>query len=157
MTPWGIYSTAHEFRVAFERCYGNGLPAEHGVPNALVPGIVCLVFAIELCLKAIHASDGTIQSGHNLHQLFNKLSDKSRAEVLIESGVEEASFLDNLAEVSNAFVEWRYIHEELGYRTISVQFLEMLWVAVNTVMQRRADAERAARRAAKQPNGATSD
>lgn len=150
MSPWGIHSTAREFHRAFELCYGNGLPAKNGMPNALVPGVVCLVFAIELGLKAVHASDGSPQTGHSLSALFEKLSDLSKEQILFESGIEAASFRENLAEVSNAFVEWRYVHEGLGYRSISVQFLESLWAAVNTVANRRADLERAAMRAARE-------
>lgn len=153
MSPWGIHSTAREFHRAFQLCYGNGLPAKHGVPNALVPGIVCLVFAIELGLKAVHASDGSPQSGHSLSMLFEKLSDDSKAQILSESGIEGQSFRENLAEVSNAFVEWRYVHEAPGSRSINVQFLEGVWSAVNAVANRRADIERAAIRAARERKG----
>lgn len=156
MTPWSVYSTARQFRSAFELCYGNGVPAKDGTSKPLIPGVVCLVFSIELALKAIRLSDGAPQTGHNLTTLFDGLLETSRRDVIFESGAEEASLRENLAAISNAFVEWRYVHEQLGYRSISVEFLEMLWFALDKILARRmsvARAEARARRETQQAQG----
>lgn len=148
MTPAGIHASSKSFHHAYELCYGNGLPANNGVPNAIVPGVVCLVFAIELGFKAILASDGISNKKiHPLVDLFERLSPDSKSEVIFESGVEGESFLENLKLVSSAFQEWRYIHEHRGIKSISMPFLEMLWTGVNIVASRRVERQRAELRA----------
>jgi hypothetical protein len=52
MTPAAALSSSRNFLRGYELCTGNGLPAENGIPNAIVPGIVCLAFSVELAIKS---------------------------------------------------------------------------------------------------------
>lgn len=112
----------------------------------MVPSIVCLAFAIEVGLKAIAFASNSPASGHRLDKLFEALPEADRKKVLFHSGVEESSFAQNLELVANAFVEWRYIYEQRGVMTISEQFLQMLWFAVETVAAEKAEQQREALR-----------
>ena len=146
MTPAATLSIARSFHLASEKCRGSGLPADQGVPNAIVPSIVCLAFAIEVGLKAISFASNSPTSGHRLDKLFEALPEADRMKVLFHSGVEESSFEQNLEQVASAFVEWRYIYEQRGVVSISEQFLQMLWFAVESVAAEKAEQQREALR-----------
>lgn len=148
MTPAAALSIARSFRLAFEKCHGSGLPSDHGVPNAIVPSIVCLAFAIEVGFKAILLGSNAPATGHRLDKLFEALPVEDREKVLFHSGVERTAFEQNLELVANAFVDWRYIYEKRGVVSISEQFLQMLWFAVELVAAEKAEQQRQALRRA---------
>ncbi len=139
MTPAATLSISRTFHRGYELCTGNGLPAENGEPNAIIPGIVCLAFSIELGLKSILFAVNKPSTGHRLDRLFEELPEPEQQAVLFESCAEPSSFRENLALVANAFVEWRYIYERRGFQSISEQFLLMLWRAVDTVAERKVE------------------
>jgi hypothetical protein len=72
--------------------------------------------ALELYLKSLcYCLDGQRRTGHHLHRLFGEIADPSlRSEIgqefLDATGREVAPFL---AEIDDAFVFWRYVHEQL--------------------------------------------
>lgn len=131
-----------EFFRGHELCQGNGLPAEHGKRNALVPSIVCLAFSIELGLKAIILATKSSVKSHKLVELFNLLSDEDQNVVIRNAVYDNQRFDEQLSEVSNAFVEWRYIHEQTGLHGTSLQFLLLLHGAVEVVVQRNSQLHR---------------
>ena len=143
MTPASTFAIANTFRVAYERCRGSGAPADQGIPNAIIPSIVCLAFAIEVGLKSILNASSSATSGHRLDKLFNGLAEADRLRIIIESGVEAESFRQNLEAVSNSFVEWRYIYEHRGIKSISEEFLLMLWSAIENVALEKIKEQRA--------------
>lgn len=80
---------------------------------------VCVVnsaLACELFLKAIAALESTgslMPKGHRLDSLFEELTANSQQLVVGScAGGDPVAFKRNLCEASNAFVEWRYSHEE---------------------------------------------
>jgi hypothetical protein len=93
-------------------------------------------------MKAILIGSGLPSSCHRLTQLFESLPEQDQKKVIFESGVEEESFHENLLLVANAFVEWRYVYEHRGVKSISEQFLSMLWHAVETVAELKVSAQR---------------
>jgi hypothetical protein len=74
--------------------------------------------------------------------LFSTLPQADQGKIVYESGIDSASFLVNLALVANAFTEWRYIYEHRGTKSISEQFLLMLWFAVEKVAEEKVTAQR---------------
>lgn len=143
MTPASVLSTSKNFHRAFELCYGNGLPANNGVSNAIVPAVVCLAFSIELGFKAILVGCGKPSEGHKFVELFGKLPVEIQVEIQRLVVGEDADFENNLTLVSNAFVEWRYIFEETGYHSINVDFLSKLHDAVTKIAERYVSEQRA--------------
>ena len=138
MTPAAILSISKSFHRGHELCYGNGLPAENGKRNALIPAVVCLAFAIELALKAILLAKGTPTDGHGLTALFEQLDPESQR--LVRSGLElkAGDFDAELRAVSKVFVEWRYIYETPGYHSVNLPFLQLLWVTLGELAERAA-------------------
>jgi hypothetical protein len=143
MTPASVLSTSKDFYRGFELCYGNGLPANNGVKNAIVPAVVCLAFSIELGFKAILVGCNKPSEGHKFVELFNKLPAEIKTEIERLVVGDEDTFSCQLATVSNAFVEWRYIFEESGYISIDLEFLAKLHKAVTQIGEKHVRAQRA--------------
>ena len=136
MTPASVLSISKRFHRAFELCYGNGLPSNNGVSNAIVPAVVCLAFSIELGFKAILVGCGKPSEGHKFVELFEKLPDEIQAEIRRLVVGDDGDFENSLRPVSNAFVEWRYIFEETGSHSINVDFLSKLHDAVAQIAEK---------------------
>jgi hypothetical protein len=122
MTPASVLSISKEFHRGYELCFGNGLPADNGLKNALIPAILLG------CNKP--------SEGHKFVELFNKLPNEIKAEIesLVPSNGNE--FSHRLAAVSNAFVEWRYIFEESGYHSIDIEFMLLLHRIITNIAER---------------------
>ena len=131
MTPAAAFSVAKHFHRAFELCQGDGFRSADGGVNAGIPAVVNLAFAIELGLKASTLSYGPPPRTHDLQRLYMGLADSDRAKILSASALNEDLVSDQLPQVAKAFDEWRYIHEEPGTLSISLQFLMMFWLGVS--------------------------
>ena len=138
MTPANILSQSRTFQRGYELCIGNGLPAENGKQNALIPGVVCMAFAIELAIKSLLLSDKNPSGGHKLNELFGKLNPAVRAEVIRQAGLSEQTFLHELQIAASAFVDWRYIYETPGLHSINLPFLESVWIPLAEIADRAA-------------------
>lgn len=149
MTPVSILSTSKNFHRGFELCYGNGLPANNGVLNAIIPAIVCLAFSIELGFKAILVGCNKPSDGHKFVELFGKLPPAIQVEIERLVVGEDSGFKSRLTMVSNVFVEWRYLFEEAGYHSIDIEFLSKLHDAVTKIAERYVSEQRAKLLAAK--------
>ena len=143
MTPASVHSLSKDFYLGFELCYGNGLPANNGVKGAIIPGIVCLAFSIELGLKAILVGCGKPSNGHKLIELFDKLPSEDKTEIERLTVGEDGEFSSKLSNVSNAFIEWRYIYEAPGYHSIDVEFMVKFHAAVSQVAEQYVSEQRA--------------
>ena len=113
-----------------------------GKRNALIPGVVCLAFSVELGLKAVILAAQPSATGHKLEALFGLLTPEDQASVIQHSGYERQRFELELEAVSNAFVEWRYIHEKPGLQSISVQFLLLIRSAIEVLAERNSQLHR---------------
>jgi hypothetical protein len=98
---------------------------------SLAPFVVNSAFAIELYLKTLHELSGTSIRGHELLDLYDKLSDATR-NVVIKHALANAAgygvtltaadqFRTFLAELNNSFVEWRYCYETGKTGTVTIQ------------------------------------
>jgi hypothetical protein len=93
-----------------------------GMPRSvfsIAPFVVNCAFAIELYLKTLAQIHGKSLKGHKLVELFDGLPDSARKAIEIVMPdcaakrriTEQVSFRDFLAELNDAFVEWRYCYE----------------------------------------------
>ena len=135
MTPAAALSVARQFHRAFELCRGNGLTAADGKSNVDIPGVVNLAFAIELGLKASHFSYKDAVRGHRLDQLYHALPQLDQEFIAHRSSLGKDKIEADLPHVANAFQDWRYIHEEVGIITISLQFLMLFWHGVDDLAE----------------------
>lgn len=98
---------------------------------SLAPFVVNSAFAIELYLKTLHEIGGISIRGHELLELYDKLSDTTR-DVVIKHALEHASgygvmlttahqFRSFIAELNTTFVEWRYCYESGKTGTVTIQ------------------------------------
>ena len=133
MSPAATFQVSRTFYRGYELCYGSGLPSHGGHDNAIIPGIVCLAFSIELGLKSLLQAVGDSAHRHNLKDFFDRLSDVEKEEVICEAGIEDGSFHENLALIADAFIKWRYIYEQPGFHSISEPFMSTLSQAVRAV------------------------
>lgn len=132
--PEQIKNTAFSFFLAADRCLEKR-PLQNGqFQMPLVPAIVCSVFGIELCLKAIIAIEKRKATGHELLKLFIKLSPKSKAALAASLSLEEKELLQKLGSISSAFIEWRYIYESQS-KSIDLEFVHQFSKATAQLLE----------------------
>lgn len=81
--------------------------------HVMIPQIVNAAFACELLLKAIVIMEQKREErfrGHKLSELFEMM--KPETQVVIKRKANIFDWDGFMKESSNAFVEWRYLHEE---------------------------------------------
>ena len=78
--------------------------------SPMAPAIVCFAFSVEMYLKLLSViATGKYPKDHKLQELFSSLPEEFQ-KTLITKYV-NTSFEADMANVSNAFIEWRYEHE----------------------------------------------
>jgi hypothetical protein len=113
---------------------------------AIAPFVVNAAFSLELYLKTLHQLVGTTIKGHSLLILYDALSDDARNAVV---GVaQEISPVFNLeaptadayrafvADLDNAFVEWRYCYEKGAPPLINVHPALLLMASLDQACRR---------------------
>lgn len=132
---------AQQFLDASARCADERVAGF--VPALHAPAVANAAFAVELAFKALLLrqlqSGDPAPDGHTLEDLFRKLLPTEQASLRADTAVptyprfETPSadpFGDALREHTNAFVAWRYVHEERGTNlAASVPFLSSLAAA----------------------------
>lgn len=104
-------------------------------------------FACELYLKAIfvyeHRNDNAeLPQSHNLHSLFKKLSKQKRLEIIDvfnrKHGYPQNLFLNDLKDIANNFVDFRYLFEQKNSYTLYLNFfsnfIEELDILLNDII-----------------------
>ena len=142
MTPASALSVAKQFHHAFELCRGNGLTALDGRVIPDIPSVVNLAFAIELALKAALLAYCPSPRGHGLKELFEQLPESDRTYIRSYMPFQAEWFDAGLVAVSEAFVEWRYIHEQRGLKSINLEFLMHLWHAASKLAEQKRQQQR---------------
>lgn len=99
----------------------------------LVPAIVLKSFACELFLKGLAVNN--VLKEHRLDILFNNISFEDKNYIIksvcnniknnTNSEYDTNQFNDDLQNIANAFVDWRYFFE--SKRTIKILFLDALF------------------------------
>ena len=142
MSPNPTLIVAKSFHRGYELCAGNGLSANNGQRNALIPSVVCLAFSIELAFKSILQSLGISIYEHDFVKLYEALPENLQAEVIRLSTFENTVFLENLQICSSTFTDWRYIYEKPGYYFNPTSFLLPLQQAVYKIAEDCVEANR---------------
>jgi hypothetical protein len=98
----------------------------------MVPGVVCVAFAIELGIKAIALAEGAQPKGHELDKLFGTLSAPEQNAIKESLGLPDPDFQKELKAAAGAFVEWRYIYEATETVSANLAFLQSFSTAVQS-------------------------
>lgn len=104
---------------------------EHSSVHLMIPQIVNTAFSCELMLKATIIMEKEKQVdfiSHRFDELFSKLTPGTQKKI-------RAGFLisdwDRFMRVSsNAFIEWRYLHEKDGVMAISISDMQRFFNAL---------------------------
>ncbi len=106
----GLLNQAVGFFNAASRCFANVAITPRINNSPMTPGVVCAAFAVELYLKLLHIlATGSPQRGHKLSELFAALPPKEQQRIAEKYGNPEIAA--HIAQMSDAFVTWRYEHE----------------------------------------------
>jgi capsule polysaccharide modification protein KpsS len=106
------------------------------VTNSLsAPAIVCYAFAIEIYLKLLsQMAQVEIKRKHTLSILFNTLP-RNYIEIIVKHyNLSEAELRKAISDVSNAFVEWRYLYEQDG-AIMSTKILSNICVCLHQAVR----------------------
>lgn len=133
--PKKMSNQARSFREAAQRCEVQVPNADGSFEMPIAPAIVCYAFCAEVSLKAILASENAPAPGHDLLNLFNKVSAARRSELASVLQVEEQAIRSLASACRNAFTEWRYIYESTGTQ-LDLQFLRQFAIAVSELAER---------------------
>lgn len=110
--PQKIISTANGFLLAADRALEQRPSGPGQFQMLLVPAVVSTAFAIELYFKGIITLENGNASGHDLFELFERLSNESQVMLVARLQLDRPAFDQRLKAISGVFVEWRYIFEQ---------------------------------------------
>lgn len=109
----GLMNQGLAFYNAGSRCIAgiNLTPTKINAP--MVPAVVCFAFAAELFLKLlVKIATGQAVRGHELADLLAAVPEESRSEMARHYSSSDVTKLQaDVASISSAFVEWRYVYE----------------------------------------------
>ncbi len=132
--PNVIANNANSFLLAAERCFEEKQLLDGRIQFLAVPGIVCRAFSIELYLKTVLTIENKKATGHELNKLYGKLSSGSQSILQNKLSLTESALRKKLDEVSNVFVEWRYLYESKSILSVD-DFLKRLSAAVKSLAE----------------------
>lgn len=124
------------FFLAYERCLEQRPLPDGKKTMLMIPAVVCLAFSIELGLKALAETEGTNLYGHELAKLFQGLPRGLRDALWQRTGLSRQDFDDALAQATDTFVEWRYVHERENPHA-NLDFLSVLGRAIQEKLSRQ--------------------
>lgn len=110
--PQKIIDTANGFLLAAERALEQRPLGPGHFQMLLVPAVVSTAFAVELYFKGIITLENENARGHDLSELFERLSTKSQVTLVANLQLDRPTFDQKLKAISGVFVEWRYIFEQ---------------------------------------------
>lgn len=124
-SPQQIINTAESFYLAADRSSEQRPLAPGSFQMLIVPTVVCRAFAIELYFKGIITLEGGTAKGHDLATLFGRLSQASQERIRADLSMSSSELAQKIAQVSTAFVDWRYIYESQS-ATVDANFLYVI-------------------------------
>ena len=114
MKPVAYLQVARTYRIAFRRCEEMRPLPSGKFEMPIMPGIVCAIFSIELAIKGLLAKQGITTRVHDLRKLFDRLEASQKDEIVLACGVPEPNFSQQLDEIRDGYVRWRYFFEHEG-------------------------------------------
>jgi hypothetical protein len=123
-----FFRQALSFATTASHLYKKGLSSHPWNVHDVSPFVVNSAFSIELYLKTLAQHHGTVLKGHDLLKLLGALPAAARNDikaVLPRCRLEfppggNPELRECVAELANAFVEWRYLHEKMRATTIRI-------------------------------------
>ena len=104
---------------------------EHSSAHLMIPQIVNAAFSCELMLKAtiiMEKKNPVAFKGHRLDLLFSMLCQSAQEQIRADASIFNWDAF--MCESSDAFVEWRYLHEKDEVRAISIADMQRLYFAL---------------------------
>lgn len=123
--PQKIINTANGFLLAADRAHELRPLGPSQFQMLLVPAVVSTAFAVELYFKGIITLENGNARGHDLSELFGRLTTESQATLIAKLQLDRPTFDQKLNAISGVFVEWRYIFEQQS-ASLDFQFLGKL-------------------------------
>lgn len=121
----GLLNQAVGFFNAASRCFANVAITPCVTNSPMTPGVVCAAFSVELYLKLLNLlATGIPKHGHKLDELFAALPAKEQQR--IADKYDGNDLAAHIAQMSDAFVTWRYEHE---HETLSINPTALMAVA----------------------------
>jgi hypothetical protein len=115
-------SVGRDFMETAVRAYKGYAPSGQPLLTLPIPLVVCYAFASEVNLKLILLKSGKKVRGHKLKSLYELLPLEIKDEVESKVKIGSIVFYKELARISDAFVDWRYIYES-DNRSLNLIFI----------------------------------
>ena len=128
------YSYKTQSYLAYARAvdFSNAVAVmERSSVHLMIPQIVNAAFGCELILKAtviMEKKHPVVFKEHKLDALFSMLCQHTQEQIRMDSSIFDWDVF--MRESSNAFVEWRYLHEKDEIKAISISDLQRLFCAL---------------------------
>jgi HEPN domain-containing protein len=130
-----LRNNASAFKKSAERSLEQRQFSNGQIEFFIVPAVVNLAFSIELYLKFLLAKNKTLRWGHNLLDLFNSLDSKIQQEIIDLTDYDKDEFESLLSKHTEAFHDWRYIHEKINKRKdVDLKFMKKLIDCVESIV-----------------------
>jgi len=115
-----IFRQALSFATTASHLHKKGLSNKPWNVHDVAPFVVNSAFSIELYLKTLAQHHGTVLKGHDLLKLLGALPVAAHVDInavlpacrLEFPATGNPALRECVSELSNAFVEWRYLHEK---------------------------------------------
>ncbi len=106
------------------------------------PGVTCAALSLKLFLKCILAIEGKDKEDqiYRIGELYKAISPSMEKTILDKfdelsnTGLSRDQLLKHLEALDNAFVKWRYIHEE-DAKSVNIEDLEVMILATKAAVQ----------------------
>ena len=131
-----LRNNASAFKKSAERSLEQRPSPNGQIEFFIVPGVVNLAFSIELYLKFLLAKNETPSRGHKLLALFDSLDSTIKQEIIDLTDYDKDEFESLLSKHTEAFVEWRYIHERNVSINVDIKFMRKLIDCVESIVNR---------------------
>jgi len=130
-----LRNNASAFKKSAERSLEQRPSPNGQIEFFIVPAVVNLAFSIELYLKFLLAKNETPDStDHNLSKLFDLLDSTIQQEIIDLADYDKDEFELLLSKHTEAFVEWRYIHERNVSINVDLKFMRKLIDCVESIV-----------------------
>lgn len=131
-----LRNNASAFKKSAERSLEQRPLPNGQIESFIVPAVVNLAFSIELYLKFLLAKNKTTKRRHELLDLFNLLDPSIKQDIIKLTNYNKDEFEVLLKKHSEAFREWRYIHESNESIGADLEFMRKLVECVESIVNR---------------------
>ncbi len=131
-----LRNNANAFKKSAERSLEKRPLPNGQIESLLIPAVVNLAFSIELYLKYLLAKNKKQCRGHKLLDLFNSLDLTVKQEIIKCTEYDEEKFEKLLNEHTEAYVKWRYSHEQNENIDAQIEFMKKLMDCVESIVNR---------------------